>query len=211
MRALGHLPLVAPLLTVVPLGFDAEALNGAGALAFTSVNGARACALPSVSRRTPVFAVGAATADAARAAGFLQVRSADGDVAALAALLIEARPPQPVVLAGASAPAGDLVGVLTAAGLRATRIAVYAAEDAEVLPAAAVEADVVLLHSPRAARTLAALADPRLRQTATLCLSDAVAEPLRRSGFLLVSVAVEPTDKALLALLPPLGARSRTD
>ena len=84
VRALGHEALVAPLLAVRPLSGVEVDLSGIAALAFTSANGVRAFADLSGERSLRVFAVGAATAQAARAAGFKLVLSADGDVEALA-------------------------------------------------------------------------------------------------------------------------------
>lgn len=211
MRALGHEPLVDPLLKVAPLAFDVAVLNTAATLAFTSVNGVEACARASALRDTPVFAVGRATARAAKAAGFTAVRSADGDVAALAALLIAGRPPEPVVHPSAVRSAGDLVGRLTAAGVSAIRLPVYDVEEAARLPTAAADAQAVLLHSPRAAEALVRLADADLPPPPCLCLSHAVAEPLRAVAFDRVEVAARPEEAALLALLPPLGARRVSD
>jgi uroporphyrinogen-III synthase len=59
-------------------------VSGVGALAFTSVNGVEAFAARSAWRETRVFAVGAATAAAARAAGFADIVSSEGGVTALA-------------------------------------------------------------------------------------------------------------------------------
>ena len=84
VRALGHEAVVAPLLAVRVLPDVAVDLRGVAALAFTSANGVRAFADASGERGLKVFAVGAATAQAARQAGFKSVLSADGDVEALA-------------------------------------------------------------------------------------------------------------------------------
>src|SRR5439155_23013853 len=122
-----------------------------------------------------------------------EVASADGDVAALAAMIVGAADglDGAVLHPGALEPAGDLLGPLAAAGLTARRLALY--ESASRRPAAATLAALdslaaVLLHSPRAARILAGLlADhpaPRLR---ALCLSAAVAAslaPLAKAGAL---------------------------
>jgi uroporphyrinogen-III synthase len=80
--------LIAPLLTIVPVPNAAQALAdalvGAQALLVTSANGARHLAGASTRRELPVFAVGDASAAAARLAGFRAVASAGGDVADLA-------------------------------------------------------------------------------------------------------------------------------
>ena len=84
VRERGHTPLVAPLLAVRMVEDPQIDLSGVRALAFTSANGLRAFAGACADRSLQVFAVGAATAQAAREVGFRRVLSADGDVAALA-------------------------------------------------------------------------------------------------------------------------------
>src|SRR5262245_53688472 len=95
LRALGHDPLLAPVLRVQAVE-DAEFGKGPwGAVAITSSNAARAIALHprrQEIRNLPLFAVGHRTAEAAREAGFAQVESADGDVDALAKLIIDKAP-----------------------------------------------------------------------------------------------------------------------
>ena len=114
--ALGHEPVVAPVLAVRPLT-PALDLQGIAALAFTSANGVEAFARLTDLRELPVFAVGRATAKAAHAEGFASVSSADGDVEDLCGL-IAAGAAGPVLWAGAREPAGDLVGMLRACGVR---------------------------------------------------------------------------------------------
>lgn len=204
VAALGFTPIVDPLLEVAPLDAVID-LAGVAALAFTSANGVEAFARLSAERDLPVFAVGHATARAAAEAGFEAVSSADGDVQDLARLIAAARP-GPVLWAGAREPAGDLVTLLKAAGVAARGVALYAtverAPSAETL--ARLDGPLtVLVHSPRAARRLAAILGarpgpiPRL-----LCLSDAVATPLLALGEPgSVARAPRPDESALLALL----------
>jgi len=210
--ALGWTPLVDPLLVVRDLS-PAVDLAGVAALAFTSVNGVAAFARACPDRTRRVFAVGERTAEAARAAGFAEVASADGDVAALAALIVSggAGLAGAVLHPGALDPAGDLLGPLAAAGLTVRRLALY--ETIPRAPAAATLAaldafEAVLLHSPRAARVLAAvLADHPAPRLPALCLSAAVAAPLagleaaRALGS--VAFAPRPTETDLLDLLAP--------
>jgi uroporphyrinogen-III synthase len=210
LQALGFEALVDPLLTVRDLS-PAIDLTGVAALAFTSVNGVAAFARLHADRTRLVFAVGGRTALAARQAGFADVVSADGDVEALAALIVG----RAVGLGGAVLhpaalePAGDLVSPLVAAGLSARRLAVYETVVRAPSPATLAGLDAleaVLLHSPRGARTLSGLLEgrpaPRLR---ALCLSAAVAEPLaalvRTGGLASVAFAPHPTETALLDLL----------
>ena len=207
---MGFEPLVDPLLDVRDLSPPLD-LTGVGALAFTSVNGVAAFARLDADRTRPVFAVGDRTARAAREAGFADVASAEGDVEALAALIVgqAARLDGAVLHPSALEPAGDLISPLIAAGLSARRVAVYETLDRDPLPATLAALDglkAVLLHSPRAARKLAEILGkrpaPNLR---AFCLSAAVAQPLTAlapTGDLgSVAFAPHPSETALLDLL----------
>lgn len=201
VKALGWAPLVAPLLEAraIPATLD---LAGVAAVAFTSAQGVRAFAALT-GERPAAFTVGEATAEAARAAGFGAVQSADGDVATLAER-IAAAAPGPVLHAGALRPAGDLVGDLTARGLSARAVALYDTVPEE--PAAALaqleEIGVVLVHSPRAAGLLAGiLARGPARARRLLALSEAVAAPLRALESATIAVAPFPNEASLLNLL----------
>ena len=184
---------------------------GYHALAFTSRNGVRAFAALSRERALPVFTVGHATAEAARAAGFAAVDSADGDVAALAELIARRRGDFEgmVLYAAPESPAGDLVSALKAQGLPARVQVVYRTE-ALAPPAAVDEAlrdgqlDAVLVHSAKAAQAMAgyealARAAPALE---LLAISEAAAEPLRPLGFSHIQAAPFPNEASLLKLLP---------
>ncbi len=210
LAALGFQPLIAPLLAIRFTQGGEIDLAGVTALAFTSANGVAAFAARSAERRLPVFAVGAATAAAARARGFSDVASADGDVAALARAIAARGAGGPsgeaqVLHPGPAEPAGDLAGDLRRQGVRARAMTVYetapVALDADAARQAA-SARVVLLHSPKAARALAAhlAAHPAPRLVAA-CLSAAIAAPLAGADLAGVRAAAEPTEAALLDLL----------
>lgn len=207
VRALGHEPFIAPLLRVEPVEGVEVDLRGVCALAFTSANGVRAFIEATPERSLRVFAVGAATAQAVRAAGFKNVLSADGDVEALAeGIAARKRDLKGCVLhPGAAEPAGDLVGALQAHGIEARRLILYdtgpaelTAEELAILP----EIDAVLLHSPKAAQALAAMlkASPQPRMRA-LCLSKAVMKPLARTKMAAKMFAPFPLEAALLNLI----------
>jgi len=200
LRALGHEPLVAPLLTVLPLEVPALDLEGVGALAFTSVQGVSRFAELGPVRDFPVFTVGDATASAATHAGFTDVRSADGDVHALARLIAAAQPDGVVLHLGPSEPAGDLAGVLMQGGLPARFLAVYETRGVGTFPSLE-GLDAVAVHSPKAARVLASINEPRLRALQVVALSEACAAPLRDAGFDRVEAAHAPREEALLELL----------
>ncbi len=153
--------VVAPLIAIAPVA-GALDLRGVQGLVFTSANGVAQFAARSDERAVPAYCVGAMTAAAARRAGFA-VRSADGDVEALAALVIGA------ARAGAGDflhvrgrhAAGDLTGRLAAAGVPARAAEIYDQvpvalpdEARDLLARRAVE--VVALFSPRTAGRFAA-------------------------------------------------------
>lgn len=207
VRALGHDALIAPLLAVRALEDVQVDLHGVAALAFTSANGVRAFADICAERAIRVFAVGAVTAQAARKAGFKLVLSADGNVEALAEGIGQRRGELrgAVLHLGAAELAGDLVGALEKQSVVTRSLTVYetvlAAVDPEVA-AQLVQADAVLLHSPRAAQALAALLKthpaPKLL---ALGLSKAVVRPLSRAKIGGRAFPSMPLEGALLNLI----------
>jgi uroporphyrinogen-III synthase len=203
LAALGHQAFVSPLLTVEPVDGPIE-LHGVGALAFTSANGVAAFAAREPGRGLPVFAVGDATARAAREAGFRRTLSAEGDVAALAQLIIKSRGSftGAVLHPGAEALAGDLKGALNAAGVAAHTVVVYRSVPAvpsDETVAALDELDAILVHSPAAAALLARI--DAARPLLVCCISNAAAAPLNARGFRRVAVPPSPDEAALLELL----------
>ncbi|GEB99236.1 uroporphyrinogen-III synthase [Brevundimonas diminuta] len=202
LTALGFTPITAPLLTLAPLpgALDAAPAPAAvAALALTSPNGVEAFAplIPRF-RRHPVFAVGDATAEAARAAGFADVRSAAGDIHALARLIAAEAPPGPLLAPGAREPAGDLPALLPDRPVH--RLPVYAAFETHA-PAPELF-DAVMLHSPRAARALASDL-PRAASSGriAICISEAAAAPLRPFDLAEIRIAVAPDEPGMLSAL----------
>jgi uroporphyrinogen-III synthase len=157
-------PVMAPLLEIVPVAAEIDLADAQGLL-FTSANGVAQFAAQVADRSLPAYCVGDMTARAARAAGF-SARSADGDVEALAALVIAAarRGGGAFVHVRGRHAAGDLVGRLAAAGVPARGLALYdqvaRAIDgvaAEMLAAGGIA--VLTAFSPRSAAALARQAD----------------------------------------------------
>ena len=207
VRALGHDALIAPLLAVRNFEDVQVDLAGVAALAFTSANGVRAFAAICAERAIRVFAVGAATAQAARVSGFKLVLSADGDVDALAEGIGQRRGELrgAVLHPGAAEPAGDLAGALATYGVTARSLLLYETVPVKLEAEAAgqlVQADAVLLHSPRAAQVLAAVLKahpaPKLR---ALGLSKAVVKPLARAKLASRAFPSMPMEGALLNLI----------
>ncbi|MEJ6789677.1 uroporphyrinogen-III synthase [Brevundimonas sp. BR2-1] len=196
LTALGFEAVVAPLLEIRPLAARVD-LDGVTALAFTSRNGVEAFAGLSPERGLPVFAVGDATAAAARFCGFGKVRSAHGALADLAALLAAEAPTEGLLLApGAVEPAGDLAALLEGR-LRARALPIYEAVETDVAPPPSF--DAVLIQSARAARALRGRGPfPGGRAVA---LSDAVARALGGGTGLEMQVASAPRESALIEAL----------
>ena len=153
-----------------------------------------------------VFAVGDATADAARTAGFADVLSAEGALPDLGRFIPGRLKRTGVVLVpGAREPAGDLAPF--AAGLTFRPLPVYVSVETGAAPPAE-PVVAVLIHSPRAGRALAALW-PRLSpppQVAAISANAAAPiSPLQRC-----CIARVPTEDGLFdALSRALGNRLR--
>lgn len=212
IRAMGADPVLAPLITIIPCGYDTN-VEDAQALLFTSANGVRS--FPDARRlhAKPVLTVGDATADAAREAGFENVRSADGDVIALAELAKATLDPNAgkLVHIGGDHVAGDLAGALRSAGFSTERRVAYAARAAIVLPSELLAPlDIVLFHSARAAETFLALGAPNAGKLTAACISGAVAQAAGKARWARIVVSPAPRDDALVqaALAPdsPAGA-----
>lgn len=212
VRRAGATPVVAPLLTIVPLACEAN-VGDAQALLFTSAAGVRSFSDVSGAHAKPVFTVGDATAEAARAAGFDNVRSADGDVGALAALVVGALDPKAGKLIHISGEhvAGDLVAALATVGFETERRVSYSARAATEMPAPLLHPlDVVLFHSARAAETFVRLGAPNAQQLTAACMSEAVASAASAARWGRIVVAAAPREDALLraalASASPAGA-----
>jgi uroporphyrinogen-III synthase len=90
-RAMGLEAVRAPLFEVVPVEWQAPAQEDFDALLMTSANAARhGGAQLERLKQLPCYAVGVVTADAARAAGWSEVRAGDGDAARVAEIAAEA-------------------------------------------------------------------------------------------------------------------------
>lgn len=213
LRARGHEVLLAPLLRIEPI-VDADL--GAppyAAILLSSANAARAIAAHrriGELKTLPVLAVGERSAQAARAAGFVDVHSADGDAQdlarAAAARFAGSRAPL-LYLAGEDR-ARDLAGNL--GGLKVHTAVVYRAVKAAILPPAVRMAlaenrlDGVLHFSLRSAEAYLECAEVAgLRDKALapqhFCLSARVAAPLAQAAN--VRIAARPDEVALLDLV----------
>jgi uroporphyrinogen-III synthase len=205
-RALGLEPVVAPLFELAPVAWQAPDPASVDALLLTSAQGAR-LAGPQLAdfAALPCFAVGEATASAARRAGLEVAGTGSGDGAAALALAAAAGARRILHLCGR-----EHVPV-SHPRLRIERRAVYAAEPVVALPEAAADAlqrgALALIHSPRAASTFAALTAERGR--IRLAAISAGAAAAAGGGWAATAVAAEPRDEALLELAVKLCKTGR--
>jgi uroporphyrinogen-III synthase len=216
LAARGHEVRVAPLLKI-------EAIRGADlgpppwrAVLMTSANAAHAAARhPKLGelRAVPVLAVGRRTAEAARAAGFADVTSADGSSVDLERLVRNrfAAGARLLYLAG-SERSRDLAAELAPSGIDVRTIEIYRAHAVQQLPAEiaaalrAGEIDGVLHFSRRSGETFVRCAEHAGIAAAALtplqlCISAQAAEPLMRAGAPNVRIAAQPDEDALVALI----------
>lgn len=201
--AAGWDPVVAPLFTVRAIAWPPPD-ERPRALLLTSANAARLggdglAALTNL----PVYAVGAATADAARRAGFTRIVTGDGDAAAILTRAAGEGVTHLLHLAGREHRAVGLDGI------RVERRIVYAADPVAALPDAAwtvLPQAAALLHSPRAAALFATLVDPSDVMIAAISPATlAAAGP----GWRAAAAAAAPTDASLLAVAAGLCDQGR--
>ena len=166
ITALGLRPIIAPLLMIAQRHATLPPSARVQAIVATSRNAIPA--LPTSHRHLPLFAVGAATARHARAAGFEQVTSAGADAMALAALLAHSCDPLagPLLLATGQDQGTALASNLRTSGFRVIRRVVYAAVPATIFPEpvhrafAAGTLSAALFFSAETARTLSVCSRP---------------------------------------------------
>ncbi len=221
LEAAGLEVMIEPLLEIVPRADVSLDLDGVQAVLVTSANGAEALAAASPRRDMAVFAVGDATAAAAKAQGFADVTSARGAADDLAGLVVDRLEPAAGALVHASgqAVAGDLAGPLRAAGFTFRREVLYdshpAARLSESLLAALGDGGIagILFFSPRTAQAFVTLArraevDQGMGRIIAFCLSHAVGEPARALTWRKILVSERPEAAALLALVAGCAARA---
>ncbi|MGB3456023.1 MAG: uroporphyrinogen-III synthase [Litorimonas sp.] len=192
----GFDPVVAPLITIEPVKASAEVPEQASFI-FTSAHGVRNCPVPGGTRR--VYAVGPATAKAAREAGFVNVVKGGGDWKSLIEV-IEINV-EPFIHFCGSTLQGAMVEALLAKGAQAERRVVYRNIGVSDWPLDPSSVEAVALYSPLAARTLLGLPHRDLSHLSAFCLSEAVARPFLAvpDRGLNLRIAAEPTESALIA------------
>lgn len=216
LAARGFAALLAPMLVFQPLPFRDDAARARGVI-LTSANAVRAIGAQPILQRLqglPVFAVGTRTAQAAREAGFADVRTADGDAVSLRELIAAdaAMKRGTLLYLSAADVSRDLAGELGLRGVKVAALPVYRMAALDDFPQAVRDAfaqnavQSVLHYSRRSAlafvgaarRTgleITALALPQL------CLSEPIAAALREAGASRTIVASAPNETELLDAL----------
>jgi uroporphyrinogen-III synthase len=200
--------VLAPALVLTPRLVPA---SDAQAVLLASRAAARAFAGRAPAR--PAYAVGAATAEEARRAGFAEAHAAEGDAAALARLIAARLDPRggPLLLAVGRRYGEELAVALRAAGFGVIRRVAYEVTPATALPAAARAALAqgvahALFLSPRsAAVTLRLVKEAGLSgcfaRTEALVLSSRIGDMLDPAEWRGVRVSPRPEPTALLHML----------
>ncbi len=223
----GHEATVEPLLSVSFENADAVELEGAQALTATSRNALRAFKssaggrVPAEARLLPLFAVGKATAAAARVLGFETIVTGAGTAAELVAHIASVLDPAAGVLVHLAGDtlAHDLAGELEAHGFRVRQPVLYRMRPATTFTDIAVEdlathaIDGIILMSPRTAAVYARLVarhglNAAVRTLPHFCLSEAVARRLEPLGPVPARIAAAPRLEELLALIDESTAQS---
>ncbi|WJR69262.1 uroporphyrinogen-III synthase [Neorhizobium sp. CSC1952] len=218
LRGLGHEPVLLPLTRAVhhPQAAELALKQPHAALAVTSAEAMRV--LASLGEKLAqhlgktIYAVGDATAKAARESGFFRVRTGPGTGSELAELIVGEAP-------ALAAPVLYLTGTPRSAafedGLQAGKVPFATAEIYEMAPVAydgttvrrillRPPPDAVLLYSRESARLFSDLAAPHasaLASTRFLCLSDNVADAVPQNFHGNIKIADRPDEDGLFALL----------
>jgi len=195
--ALGFDAHAMPLFAARALPWTAPAPQDFDAMLLTSAQAVR-LAGPQLSRFAPlpVYAVGAATAEAAKAAGLTLVQTGNADAQSLLDGMTSGKPARILWLCGRERSEFD------PRGLALEPVACYAVDAVEPSPAwvQLVSAPAVLLaHSARAAQRIADLVGPQRAHLTLVAISPAVAAAAGEGWGELAATAA-PTDASMLAL-----------
>ena len=208
LLALGHQPIVLPLLEIRARTDVLIPIKPYQAICLTSANAVRVLNEVGGIKSIPLFAVGPQSKQIAIDKGFINVEQQGGDVIGLHNYMSGHLNPKngPLLYLSGSKTSGNLEGKLKQSGFEIDRIITYDAMPASLRAQEAhiKSADSVVLYSPRSAKlwvqqiknlNLEALA----QSLKHICLSANVAANLPQSWPR--AIAATPTEPALLALL----------
>jgi uroporphyrinogen-III synthase len=215
LTALGHEPVLLPLISIVYSDAQLPPLGGVQALIATSRNALRGLAGTAAfgrAKHLPVYCVGEATASLAGDLGFRDIRPGEGTAKDLVPLIARTCRPDAGALFYLTGEhiAFDLSAVLVALRFTVRRAILYhAVENPDA--AAALAAYLrhgpsgVILMSPRTAEIFAGhlktIGQSAIRDMTCYCYSQAVAKPLEGFEGLRLLIAARPVEADLLDLL----------
>lgn len=216
LRKSGHEAIVEPMLVIRPAEKVRPQLEGVDALVVTSANALGAIANhPDLGQmcRLPLYAVGAATAEAGRHLGFSKVIRGGGSADTLLPVLTTAfRPGTRLLHLAGDVVAVDMATPLSRSGIALDTTIVYesvaCSAFSEKLVAALRQGEVdgVILMSPRTAATFAALVTKagladEARRLVCFCISANTASTLGDLAPASTPIAATPDLPSLLALI----------
>ena len=217
---LGHQTVISSVLEMTSTGVQwphgtTDAVLATSAQAFELADFAPEWPSPEARRLLPLFLVGGKTLEAARQCGFAGEAVLAADAKELARMVTAKiqTPKRLLYLAGRDRKS-DLEISCKEAGLDIVAVEIYEACAAERLSDEAINAmikgeiDAVLHYSRRSAEIFLALAEAASIDPIFLhhmAISADAAAPLQAVGMLLVAIAAEPNEHALLALLSDAG------
>jgi len=196
--ALGLESVCYPLFMTTPIPWTGPEQHLVDAVMFTSANGARHAG-PQLERylHLPAYAVGEATAETVRAAGFAQVHVGERGVQELAGIIAADNHTWVLHISGRD------IRTFDPGPLRVTSASVYVSVEsghaAALAPYLAADT-VILIHSPRAGERLAELAPPSARVALHIAAISPAALAAAGDGWGSAHAADRPDDAALLAL-----------
>lgn len=211
LNAMGLNGVLTPMLTLQTLREtqlpDPADLYG---LVFTSANGVRTYAERETSRNHTAWCVGPATAEAAHAAGFNEVRESAGNATDLAEFIMArtAPSPKPLLHVANIAAAGGLKSTLEGSGYTVLFAPIYEMQPAtDRSPAlqAIIEGPspaILLVHSEKGAAAFAALiGNKRLSHVTGVAISKRAGAPLEPLDLSAIYEASTPNEDGLFDAL----------
>lgn len=217
VRERGLIPLTEPVLSIEYFPVDMPETGPEHPLIFTSAHGVQAFARLSAERDHPIYTVGRNTADAARQAGFVQVKSASGTVSDLVDLLsgaFEAGLKSPIYIRGEDI-SQNLSEILRGKGIKIDEIIVYRTISAEKLSLDVLkslvsrEIKAVMVFSAKGGRVFSDLIrqygrEGQCKIIKALCIGEGVVESVSVLPFQEVVVAPTPDRYGMIELLDHL-------
>lgn len=225
LRALGHKPIIFPLLEVIFHQLAPLALDGVQGIIVTSRNGLRALQFNDAienARKLPLFCVGEGTAALATEFGFERVISGDGRASDLLPIILSSARPENGALLYVTGHhiAFDLEAPLKQAGFLVPHVVCYEANELHPVRAANLadmvrrgEVKGIILMSPRTAAIFARIIkrfdiEREARAITCYCYSEAIAKSLEDINGLTIAISSHPREEDLMRRI---GAASLHD